>query len=158
MKVEKITDGEFYINDKKMNGIAPKNRDIAMVFQNYALYPHMTVYDNIAFGLKIKKRPKQEIKQKVEEAADILGLTEYLHSKPKALSGGQRQRVALGRAIVREAGVSLMDEPLSNLDVKLRVQMRAEIMKLHQRLKTTTVYVDPQSDRSADHGNENCYS
>ncbi len=139
--LEEITDGEFYINDKKMNGIAPKNRDIAMVFQNYALYPHMTVYDNIAFGLKIKKRPKQEIKQKVEEAADILGLTEYLHRKPKALSGGQRQRVALGRAIVREADVFLMDEPLSNLDAKLRVQMRAEIMKLHQRLKTTTVYV-----------------
>src|SRR5699024_1369343 len=101
--LEDITDGEFYINDKKMNRVAPKNRDIAMVFQNYALYPHMTVYDNIAFGLKIKKKPKQEIKQKVEEAAEILGLTEFLHRKPKALSGGQRQRVALGRAIVREA-------------------------------------------------------
>lgn len=139
--LEDITDGEFYINDKKMNRVAPKNRDIAMVFQNYALYPHMTVYDNIAFGLKIKKKPKQEIKQKVEEAAEILGLTEFLHRKPKALSGGQRQRVALGRAIVREADVFLMDEPLSNLDAKLRVQMRAEIIKLHERLKTTTVYV-----------------
>ena len=139
--LEEITDGEFYIGDKLMNNIPPKNRDIAMVFQNYALYPHMSVYDNIAFGLKIKKRPKQEIKQKVEQAADILGLTDYLQRKPKALSGGQRQRVALGRAIVREADVFLMDEPLSNLDAKLRVQMRAEIMKLHQRLKTTTVYV-----------------
>lgn len=139
--LEEITDGEFYIGDKLMNNIPPKNRDIAMVFQNYALYPHMTVYDNIAFGLKIKKRPKKEIKQKVEQAAGILGLTDYLQRKPKALSGGQRQRVALGRAIVREADVFLMDEPLSNLDAKLRVQMRAEIMKLHQRLKTTTVYV-----------------
>lgn len=139
--LEEITDGEFYIDDKLMNNIPPKNRNIAMVFQNYALYPHMTVYDNIAFGLKIKKRPKQEIKQKVEQAADILGLNDYLQRKPRALSGGQRQRVALGRAIVREADVFLMDEPLSNLDAKLRVQMRAEIMKLHQRLKTTTVYV-----------------
>lgn len=124
-----------------MNNIPPKNRDIAMVFQNYALYPHMTVYDNIAFGLKIEKIPKNKIKQKVEHAAGILGLTDYLYRKPKALSGGQRQRVALGRAIVRGADVFLMDEPLSNLDAKLRVQMRAEIMKLHQRLKTTTVYV-----------------
>lgn len=139
--LEEITAGGFYIGDKLMNNIPPKNRDIAMVFQNYALYPHMTVYDNIAFGLKIEKRPKQEIKQKVEHAAGILGLTEYLYRKPKALSGGQRQRVALGRAIVRGADVFLMDEPLSNLDAKLRVQMRAEIMKLHQRLKTTTVYV-----------------
>ena len=139
--LEEITEGEFYIDEKLMNNIPPKNRDIAMVFQNYALYPHMTVFDNIAFGLKIKKRPKQEIKKKVEQAAEILGLTDYLHRKPKALSGGQRQRVALGRAIVREADVFLMDEPLSNLDAKLRIQMRAEIMKLHQRLKTTTVYV-----------------
>lgn len=139
--LEEITDGEFYIDDKLMNNISPKNRDIAMVFQNYALYPHMTVFDNIAFGLKIKKRPKHEIKQKVEQAASILGLTDFLQRKPKSLSGGQRQRVALGRAIIREADVFLMDEPLSNLDAKLRVQMRAEIMKLHQRLKTTTVYV-----------------
>lgn len=139
--LEEITGGEFYIGDKLMNNVPPKNRDIAMVFQNYALYPHMTVFDNIAFGLKIKKRPKREIKKKVEQSAEILGLTDYLHRKPKALSGGQRQRVALGRAIVREANVFLMDEPLSNLDAKLRVQMRAEIMKLHQRLKTTTVYV-----------------
>ena len=139
--LEEITEGEFFIGDKLMNNIPPKNRDIAMVFQNYALYPHMTVFDNIAFGLKIKKRPKKEIKQKVDEAAEILGLTDYLHRKPQALSGGQRQRVALGRAIVRETDVFLMDEPLSNLDAKLRVQMRAEIMKLHQRLKTTTVYV-----------------
>ena len=139
--LEEITEGEFFIGDKLMNNIQSKNRDIAMVFQNYALYPHMTVFDNIAFGLKIKKRPKKEIKQKVDEAAEILGLTDYLHRKPQALSGGQRQRVALGRAIVRETDVFLMDEPLSNLDAKLRVQMRAEIMKLHQRLKTTTVYV-----------------
>lgn len=139
--LEEITEGEFFIGDKLMNNIQSKNRDIAMVFQNYALYPHMTVFDNIAFGLKIKKSPKKEIKQKVDEAAEILGLTDYLHRKPQALSGGQRQRVALGRAIVRETDVFLMDEPLSNLDAKLRVQMRAEIMKLHQRLKTTTVYV-----------------
>lgn len=139
--LEEITGGEFYIGDKLMNNIPPKNRDISLVFQNYALYPHMTVFDNIAFGLKIKKRPKQEIKQKVEQTAAILGLSKYLQRKPKSLSGGQRQRVALGRAIVRQAEVFLMDEPLSNLDAKLRVQMRAEIMKLHQRLKTTTVYV-----------------
>lgn len=139
--LEEITDGEFYIDDKLMNDVEPKNRDIAMVFQNYALYPHMTVYDNMAFGLKLRKHAKDEIKKKVENAADILGLTEYLDRKPKALSGGQRQRVALGRAIVRDAGVFLMDEPLSNLDAKLRVQMRAEIIKLHNRLKTTTVYV-----------------
>ncbi|WP_342388306.1 ABC transporter ATP-binding protein [Salinicoccus bachuensis] len=139
--LEEITDGELYINDKKMNDVEPKNRDIAMVFQNYALYPHMSVYDNMAFGLKLRKTPKSEIKQRVEHAADILGLTDYLDRKPKALSGGQRQRVALGRAIVREASVFLMDEPLSNLDAKLRVQMRAEITKLHKRLKTTTVYV-----------------
>lgn len=139
--LEDITHGEFYIDDKKMNNIAPKNRDIAMVFQNYALYPHMTVYDNMAFGLKLKKTAKKEIKQKVQEAAEILGLTDYLDRKPKALSGGQRQRVALGRAIVRDAKVFLMDEPLSNLDAKLRVQMRSEIIKLHNRLKTTTIYV-----------------
>lgn len=139
--LEEITDGDFYIDDRKMNNVAPKDRDIAMVFQNYALYPHMTVYDNMAFGLKLRKLPKAEIKQRVEDAAQILGLTDYLKRKPKALSGGQRQRVALGRAIVRDAKVFLMDEPLSNLDAKLRVQMRAEITKLHQRLKTTTIYV-----------------
>lgn len=139
--LEEITDGEFYIDDKLMNNVEPKNRDIAMVFQNYALYPHMTVFENMAFGLKMRKQKKDEIKEKVENAADILGLTDYLNRKPKALSGGQRQRVALGRAIVRDAGVFLMDEPLSNLDAKLRVQMRAEIIKLHNKLKTTTVYV-----------------
>ncbi|MCC4723707.1 ABC transporter ATP-binding protein [Salinicoccus sp. RF5] len=139
--LEEITGGELYINDKLVNDVEPKNRDIAMVFQNYALYPHMSVYDNMAFGLKLRKTPKAEIKERVEHAAEILGLTDYLDRKPKALSGGQRQRVALGRAIVREASVFLMDEPLSNLDAKLRVQMRAEITKLHKRLKTTTVYV-----------------
>ncbi|TDM02329.1 ABC transporter ATP-binding protein [Macrococcus carouselicus] len=139
--LEDITDGEFMIDGVRMNDVPPKNRDIAMVFQNYALYPHMTVYDNMAFGLKLRKTPKDEIKRRVHEAAEILGLTEYLNRKPKALSGGQRQRVALGRAIVREAKVFLMDEPLSNLDAKLRVQMRAEISKLHNRLQTTTIYV-----------------
>ncbi|MDJ1153222.1 sn-glycerol-3-phosphate ABC transporter ATP-binding protein UgpC [Macrococcus caseolyticus] len=139
--LEDITSGEFTIDGARMNDVAPKNRDIAMVFQNYALYPHMTVFDNMAFGLKLRKTPKEEIKRRVEEAAEILGLTEYLNRKPKALSGGQRQRVALGRAIVRDAKVFLMDEPLSNLDAKLRVQMRAEISKLHERLQTTTIYV-----------------
>ncbi|WP_106498116.1 ABC transporter ATP-binding protein [Lentibacillus sp. Marseille-P4043] len=139
--LEEITDGELYIDAKKMNDVAPKDRDIAMVFQNYALYPHMNVYDNMAFGLKLRKFKKDEIKQRVDNAAKILGLEAYLDRKPKALSGGQRQRVALGRAIVRDAKVFLMDEPLSNLDAKLRVQMRAEIQKLHQRLQTTTIYV-----------------
>lgn len=139
--LEDITEGELVIGDKVMNDVAPKDRDIAMVFQNYALYPHMTVYDNMAFGLKLRKYDKAEIKKRVENAADILGLTEYLQRKPAALSGGQRQRVALGRAIVRDAKVFLMDEPLSNLDAKLRVAMRAEIAKLHQRLETTTIYV-----------------
>lgn len=139
--LEDISEGEFLINGKKMNDIAPKDRDIAMVFQNYALYPHMTVYDNMAFGLKLRKLDKSDIKQRVDHAAEILGLTEYLDRKPAALSGGQRQRVALGRAIVRDAKVFLMDEPLSNLDAKLRVAMRAEIAKLHQRLETTTIYV-----------------
>lgn len=124
-----------------MNDVAPKDRDIAMVFQNYALYPHMNVYDNMAFGLKLRKFKKDEIEKRVNNAAKILGLEGYLDRKPKALSGGQRQRVALGRAIVRDAKVFLMDEPLSNLDAKLRVQMRAEIQKLHQRLQTTTIYV-----------------
>lgn len=139
--LEEITEGEFYIDGKLMNEVQPKERDIAMVFQNYALYPHMTVYENIAFGLQLRKFKKAEIKRRVNEAAAILGLEDYLDRKPKALSGGQRQRVALGRAIVRDAKVFLMDEPLSNLDAKLRVQMRAEISKLHRRLKTTTIYV-----------------
>ncbi len=139
--LEEISEGEFFIDGKRMNDVEPKERDIAMVFQNYALYPHMTVYENMAFGLKLRKFKKPEIKKRVDEAAAILGLEEYLNRKPKALSGGQRQRVALGRAIVRDAKVFLMDEPLSNLDAKLRVQMRAEISKLHNRLKTTTIYV-----------------
>ncbi|WP_449354119.1 ABC transporter ATP-binding protein [Virgibacillus natechei] len=139
--LEEISEGELYIDDRKMNDVAPKDRDIAMVFQNYALYPHMNVYDNMAFGLKLRKFKKDEIEARVNNAAEILGLGAYLDRKPKALSGGQRQRVALGRAIVRDAKVFLMDEPLSNLDAKLRVQMRAEIQKLHQRLKTTTIYV-----------------
>lgn len=139
--LEEISNGELYIDNKLMNEVAPKDRDIAMVFQNYALYPHMNVYDNMAFGLKLRKFKKDEIERRVNDAARILGLEAYLDRKPKALSGGQRQRVALGRAIVRDAKVFLMDEPLSNLDAKLRVQMRAEIQKLHQRLQTTTIYV-----------------
>ncbi|MBM7644933.1 multiple sugar transport system ATP-binding protein [Scopulibacillus daqui] len=139
--LEDITDGELYIGDRLVNQVPPKDRDIAMVFQNYALYPHMNVYDNMAFGLKMRKFKKDEIKKRVNEAARILGLEDYLNRKPKALSGGQRQRVALGRAIVRDPQVFLMDEPLSNLDAKLRVQMRSEISKLHQRLQTTTIYV-----------------
>ncbi|HHU79589.1 MAG: ABC transporter ATP-binding protein [Caldicoprobacterales bacterium] len=139
--LEEITEGELYIGDKLMNDVAPKDRDIAMVFQNYALYPHMTVYDNMAFGLKLRKTPKAEIDRRVKEAAKILDIEHLLNRKPKALSGGQRQRVALGRAIVREPKVFLMDEPLSNLDAKLRVQMRTEITKLHNRLQTTFIYV-----------------
>lgn len=139
--LEDITKGDLIIDGKIMNDTAPKDRDIAMVFQNYALYPHMTVYDNMAFGLQLRKYPKEDIRKRVEEAAEILGLDDYLDRKPAALSGGQRQRVALGRAIVRDAKVFLMDEPLSNLDAKLRVQMRTEIAKLHQRLETTTIYV-----------------
>jgi multiple sugar transport system ATP-binding protein len=139
--LEEITEGELFIGDKLMNDVAPKDRDIAMVFQNYALYPHMTVYDNMAFGLKLRKVHKGEIDKKVKEAAKALGIEEYLQRKPKALSGGQRQRVALGRAIVREPMVFLMDEPLSNLDAKLRVQMRTEITRLHKRLNTTFIYV-----------------
>ncbi len=139
--LEDITKGELYIDDKLVNDIAPKDRDIAMVFQSYALYPHMSVYDNMAFGLKIKKTPKEEIDKRVKEAARVLEIEQYLDRKPKALSGGQRQRVALGRAIVRNAKVFLMDEPLSNLDAKLRVQMRSEIIKLHERIGATTVYV-----------------
>ena len=139
--LEDISAGELYIDDILVNDVAPKDRDIAMVFQNYALYPHMTVFDNMAFGLKLRKVPKDEIKKRVEEAAEILGIGYLLDRKPKALSGGQRQRVALGRAIVREPKVFLMDEPLSNLDAKLRVQMRTEISKLHHRLETTFIYV-----------------
>ncbi len=139
--LEEISEGELYIDDKLVNDMAPKDRDIAMVFQNYALYPHMTVFDNMAFGLKLRKVPKDVIKEKVHAAAKILDIEHLLDRKPKALSGGQRQRVALGRAIVREPKVFLMDEPLSNLDAKLRVQMRAEIGKLHKRLGTTVIYV-----------------
>ena len=139
--LEEITSGELWIGDKLMNDVEPKDRDIAMVFQNYALYPHMTVYDNMAFSLKLKKTPKEEIDRRVKEAAEILDITQYLDRKPKALSGGQRQRVAIGRAIVRDPSVFLMDEPLSNLDAKLRNQMRAEIIKLRQRIDTTFVYV-----------------
>lgn len=139
--LEEISKGELYIDGELMNDVAPKDRGIAMVFQNYALYPHMTVYDNMAFGLALRKYSKDEIDKRVSNAAEILGLEDYLQRKPAALSGGQRQRVALGRAIVRDAKVFLMDEPLSNLDAKLRVQMRSEIAKLHARLKTTTIYV-----------------
>ena len=139
--LEEITEGELFIGDKLVNDIAPKDRDIAMVFQNYALYPHMTVYDNMAFGLKLRKTPKEEIKRRVEEAARILDISHLLDRRPKALSGGQRQRVALGRAIVREPSVFLLDEPLSNLDAKLRAAMRTELTKLHKRLGTTFIYV-----------------
>lgn len=139
--LEEITKGELLIDDQVVNDVAPKDRDIAMVFQNYALYPHMTVFDNMAFGLKLRKMPKDEIKQRVEEAAELLGLADLLDRKPAALSGGQRQRVALGRAVVRDPKVFLMDEPLSNLDAKLRVHMRTEIAKLHERLETTMIYV-----------------
>ena len=139
--LEEISEGELYIGDRLVNDVAPKDRDIAMVFQNYALYPHMTVYDNMAFGLKLRKVPKDEIDRKVKEAAKILDLGHLLDRKPKAMSGGQRQRVALGRAIVRSPQVFLLDEPLSNLDAKLRAQMRTEIAKLHKKLGTTFIYV-----------------
>ncbi|MBE6858048.1 MAG: sn-glycerol-3-phosphate ABC transporter ATP-binding protein UgpC [Ruminococcus sp.] len=139
--LEEISEGELYIGDRLVNDIAPKDRDIAMVFQNYALYPHMTVFDNMAFGLKLRKVPKDEIERKVNEAAKILDLTHLLDRKPKAMSGGQRQRVALGRAIVRSPKVFLLDEPLSNLDAKLRAQMRTEISKIHKKLGTTFIYV-----------------
>ena len=139
--LEDISGGELYIGNRLVNDVPPKDRDIAMVFQNYALYPHMTVYDNMAFALKLRHAPKDEIDKKVKEAAEILDITQYLGRKPKALSGGQRQRVAIGRAIVRNPQVMLMDEPLSNLDAKLRNQMRAEIIKLRQRINTTFIYV-----------------
>lgn len=139
--LDEISKGNLYIDGKRVNDTPPKNRDIAMVFQNYALYPHKTVFENMAFGLKLRKFPKDEISRRVNEAVKILGLESYLSRKPKALSGGQKQRVALGRALVRDAKVFLMDEPLSNLDAKLRVAMRAEIIKLHHRVQTTTLYV-----------------
>ncbi|NND13647.1 MAG: sn-glycerol-3-phosphate ABC transporter ATP-binding protein UgpC, partial [Acidimicrobiia bacterium] len=139
--LEDITEGKLSIGDRVVNDVQPKDRDIAMVFQNYALYPHMSVFDNMAFGLKLRKMSKEDIKARVEEAAKVLEITDFLDRKPKALSGGQRQRVAMGRAIVREPSAFLMDEPLSNLDAKLRVQMRTELGLLHSRLKTTTVYV-----------------
>src|SRR5687767_10827918 len=139
--LEEITSGEIVIGDRIVNDLPSKDRDIAMVFQNYALYPHMSVYDNMAFGLKMRKFPKPEIQKRVQDAAEILGIQELLHRKPRQLSGGQRQRVALGRAIVRHPQVFLFDEPLSNLDAKLRVQMRVELRKLHDRLATTSVYV-----------------
>ena len=139
--LEDISEGDLYIDGKRMNDVEPKDRDIAMVFQNYALYPHMTVFDNMAFGLKLRKVPKEEIERKVNEAAKILDLSHLLDRKPKAMSGGQRQRVALGRAIVRSPKVFLLDEPLSNLDAKLRAQMRTEISKIHKKLGTTFIYV-----------------
>ena len=139
--LEEISKGDVYIGDRRVNDVPPKDRDIAMVFQNYALYPHMSVYDNMAFGLKLRKYPKAEIHKRVMEAAAILGIEQMLERKPKALSGGQRQRVAVGRAIVRQPKVFLFDEPLSNLDAKMRVQMRTEITKLHQRLQATMIYV-----------------
>jgi multiple sugar transport system ATP-binding protein len=139
--LEEVTEGELRIGERVVNDVSPKDRDIAMVFQNYALYPHMSVFDNMAFGLKLRKMPKEDIKRRVDEAARVLEITEYLDRKPKALSGGQRQRVAMGRAIVREPAAFLMDEPLSNLDAKLRVQMRSELGLLHSRLGTTTLYV-----------------
>lgn len=139
--LEEITSGELYINGNYMNDVEPKDRNIAMVFQNYALYPFLDVYDNIAFGLKLRHVPKEEIKKKVEEVSKVLGLEEYLKRKPGALSGGQRQRVALGRAIVKDADIFLFDEPLSNLDAKLRTEMRSEIIRLYEKLKTTFIYV-----------------
>ena len=139
--LEEISDGSIYIGDRRVNDVAPKDRDIAMVFQSYALYPHMSVYDNMAFGLRLRGTPKDEIDKRVRGAAEELGIDHLLERKPKALSGGQRQRVAVGRAIVREPAVFLMDEPLSNLDAKLRVEARAMLQRLHQRLETTFIYV-----------------
>jgi multiple sugar transport system ATP-binding protein len=154
--LEEISEGTISIGDRVVNDVPPKDRNIAMVFQSYALYPHMSVYDNMAFGLKLRKTPKQEIERRVQEAADILGIENLLERKPKQLSGGQRQRVALGRAIVREPAVFLMDEPLSNLDAKLRVQTRAEISKLHQRLETTFIYVTHDQTEAMTMGSRIC--
>lgn len=154
--LEDISSGELYIGDKKMNEVDPRDRNIAFVFQNYALYPHMSVYDNMAFGLKLQKVPKDEIKDRIEKAAEILDIETQLKKKPKELSGGQRQRVALGRAIVRNPSVFLMDEPLSNLDAKLRVQMRAELIKLHNDLKTTFVYVTHDQTEAMTMGTRIC--
>jgi multiple sugar transport system ATP-binding protein len=154
--LETITEGELHIGETKMNDISPKDRDIAMVFQNYALYPHMTVYENMAFGLKLRKQPKAEIDDRVKKAAAILGIEDMLTRKPKELSGGQRQRVALGRAIVRHPKVFLMDEPLSNLDAKLRVQMRAELIKLHYELGTTFIYVTHDQTEAMTMGTRIC--
>jgi multiple sugar transport system ATP-binding protein len=154
--LEEISEGNVYIGDTLVNDIPPKDRDIAMVFQNYALYPHMDVYNNMAFGLKLRKFPKSEIDRRVKEAARMLGIENLLDRKPKALSGGQRQRVAVGRAIVREPKVFLMDEPLSNLDAKLRVQMRAELSKLHSRLQTTTIYVTHDQTEAMTMGDRIC--
>jgi multiple sugar transport system ATP-binding protein len=154
--LEDITSGELHIGDRMVNEIPPKDRDIAMVFQNYALYPHMTVYDNMAFGLKLRKIPKLEIDKQVKNVAEILGISELLDRKPKQLSGGQRQRVALGRAIVRDPKVFLMDEPLSNLDAKLRVQMRSELIKLHNKLATTFVYVTHDQTEAMTMGTRIC--
>ncbi|MBR3201046.1 MAG: sn-glycerol-3-phosphate ABC transporter ATP-binding protein UgpC [Mogibacterium sp.] len=154
--LESITDGELYIGDKLMNAVAPKNRNIAMVFQNYALYPHLSVYKNMTFALELAKVPKDEMKKKVQWAAEILGLEPYLDRKPKALSGGQRQRVALGRAMVRDPEVFLLDEPLSNLDAKLRTEMRSQISKLHKRLGTTFVYVTHDQTEAMTMGDRIC--
>ena len=151
--LDDISEGTISIGERVVNDLSPKDRDIAMVFQSYALYPHMNVYDNMAFGLKLRKTPKDEIKRRVQEAAEILGITNFLDRKPKQLSGGQRQRVALGRAIVRDPAVFLMDEPLSNLDAKLRVATRAEIRKMHQRLKTTVIYVTHDQTEAMTMGN-----
>ena len=154
--LESITEGELHIDEKLVNDVQPKDRDIAMVFQNYALYPHMTVFDNMAFGLKLRKMPKDEIKKTVEEVAGILGIEDLLVRKPKQLSGGQRQRVALGRAIVRKPKVFLMDEPLSNLDAKLRVEMRAQLIKLHYNLETTFIYVTHDQTEAMTMGTRIC--
>lgn len=154
--LEEVSTGDLYIGDRMVNDVAPKDRNIAMVFQNYALYPHMSVFDNIAFGLKLRKVPKKEIKEKVTAVSKILGIEDLLERKPKQLSGGQRQRVALGRAIVREPEVFLMDEPLSNLDAKLRVQMRAELIKLHNQINSTFIYVTHDQTEAMTMGSRIC--
>ena len=155
--LEEVTEGEILIGGELVNDVPPKDRDIAMVFQNYALYPHMTVFQNMSFGLRLRKYPKDDIKKRVEEAAEVLGITELLNRRPKQLSGGQRQRVAMGRAIVRNPRVFLFDEPLSNLDAKLRGQMRIEIKRVHQHLKTTTVYVTHDQVEAMTLAEGSCY-